>query len=131
MNRCFQCDMDPWVSCTVKHTPGGIAYISSIGCAKCDFAVRGYIDIKQSRAERSALRKWNLYQVNQKATRELEEKVNRETIKLTRRFWDCDCEKDYIRPSSQQWCSLCGSQREDCADSRLGEVIHWLMTEDV
>jgi len=43
-------------------------------------------------------------------------------IATTPAFWDCECEKDFIRPRTQNGCSLCGAQRYEQPDSRFSEV---------
>ena len=42
----------------------------------------------------------------------------------THLFWDCECEKNYIRPKSLLGCSICGAFEEDGQpDSRVTEVL--------
>lgn len=42
----------------------------------------------------------------------------------TRLFWDCECEKNYIRPKKLNGCSICGAFEEDGQpDSRTYEVL--------
>lgn len=43
-------------------------------------------------------------------------------IRTDRRYWDCDCVKNYIRPASEHRCDICGAEREDCADSMVNEL---------
>lgn len=42
----------------------------------------------------------------------------------TQRFWDCECETDYIRPKSQYRCNICGYTEEEMPDSRVTEVLN-------
>lgn len=39
------------------------------------------------------------------------------------RFWDCECELDYIQPGTKIKCTKCGSYQEDQMPSRLIEVL--------
>ena len=48
---------------------------------------------------------------------------------LTGRFWDCECEADYIHPKSVSACPRCGAVREERPDSRINEVFGWLMAK--
>ncbi len=43
-------------------------------------------------------------------------------IKTTPQFWDCECQTNYIHPSSQDRCAACGARREDQPDARVNEV---------
>lgn len=40
----------------------------------------------------------------------------------TDKYWDCECEKDYIHPKSQDICSRCGVNKDEMPDSRVDEV---------
>ncbi len=40
----------------------------------------------------------------------------------TNRYWDCDCDQDYIRPVEQVECRKCGAEGEDQPDSRINEI---------
>ena len=40
----------------------------------------------------------------------------------TDKYWDCECEKDYIHPKSQNVCAICGCNKEDQPDSIISEV---------
>lgn len=46
---------------------------------------------------------------------------------LTGRFWDCECEANYIHPKSTAICPRCGAVREERPDSRINEVLGLLM----
>ena len=37
-------------------------------------------------------------------------------------YWDCECEKDYIRPKSKFECDICNTCVDDQPDSRADEV---------
>lgn len=37
-------------------------------------------------------------------------------------YWDCECEKDYIRPKSKPECDICNTCEDDQPDSRADEV---------
>ena len=43
-------------------------------------------------------------------------------ILTTEKYWDCECEVNYINPKSNDKCMLCGTFREDSPDSRVSEV---------
>lgn len=45
-------------------------------------------------------------------------------IVLTNQYWDCECEKNFIRPIECPKCPLCGSEKEDQPDSRIEEVFN-------
>lgn len=40
----------------------------------------------------------------------------------TTRFWDCECEEDFIKPKSVPYCDMCGTHKNDQPDSRLDEA---------
>lgn len=44
-------------------------------------------------------------------------------MELTDKYWDCECEKNYIHLRSQEFCPLCKAESEDQPDSRVPEVI--------
>lgn len=44
-------------------------------------------------------------------------------IILDNRFWDCECEENYIHPKSEEECKVCGAYSEGQPDSRMNEVI--------
>lgn len=37
-------------------------------------------------------------------------------------YWDCEYQKNFIHPLSQQNCDICGSNQEECPSSRENEV---------
>jgi hypothetical protein len=43
-------------------------------------------------------------------------------ILTTSDFWDCECEHDYIHPSTEAFCKKCKTPREEGPDSRVEEV---------
>lgn len=43
-------------------------------------------------------------------------------IETTDEYWDCDCDKQYIHKSSDNFCGTCGFSKEDGADSRVNEL---------
>jgi len=47
-------------------------------------------------------------------------------IITTDKYWDCECDSDYIHPASEKTCQLCGAEREEQPDSRLEEVLNYL-----
>ena len=44
-------------------------------------------------------------------------------IILTDEYWDCDCYEDYIHPTADDQCTLCGAMREESPQSRMEEVL--------
>ena len=44
-------------------------------------------------------------------------------IETTDKYWDCECEHNYIHPKSQKHCDICGMDEEDSPDSRVDEVL--------
>lgn len=45
------------------------------------------------------------------------------TIETTEKYWDCECDKSYIKPASMNYCGKCDTYREDQPDSRIREVL--------
>ena len=43
-------------------------------------------------------------------------------MKLNDYFWDCECEKHYIKPATQKTCRICKAYKEDCPNSRQNEI---------
>lgn len=43
----------------------------------------------------------------------------------TSRYWDCECEMNYIRPRSARRCPQCGARRDDSPDARRVEVAQY------
>ena len=37
-------------------------------------------------------------------------------------FWDCNCEKNHIKPRRQKTCRICKATRDESPDSRIKEV---------
>jgi len=50
------------------------------------------------------------------------------TIELDPRYWDCECEHDYIHPKSMECCPKCKAWRDDQPDSRVEEVLKYKTT---
>ena len=46
-----------------------------------------------------------------------------EAFATTTLYWDCECERDYIRSAEMDVCLKCGHYAEDQPDSRINEVI--------
>lgn len=44
-----------------------------------------------------------------------------------KRFWDCECEKNYIHEKAIELCNICGATRETQPDSHAKEVITYLL----
>ena len=44
----------------------------------------------------------------------------------TDKYWDCECEDNYIHPKSQHCCEKCGANSEESPDSRAFEVVREL-----
>jgi len=44
-------------------------------------------------------------------------------IKLSKNFWDCECDENFIHPKNQNTCPECGAVQEDQPDSRVDEVL--------
>ncbi len=40
----------------------------------------------------------------------------------TEKYWDCECDLDYIKPKTLFVCPVCGWNQTECPDSRLDEV---------
>ena len=43
-------------------------------------------------------------------------------LQLTDRFWDCECEENYIHPRNEDLCPHCGVRRDEQPDARIDEV---------
>ena len=44
-------------------------------------------------------------------------------VKTDPGYWDCECEKNYIHKKSiDPRCVLCGSEHDECSDSRPEEI---------
>ena len=44
-------------------------------------------------------------------------------ILMTDQYWDCECNKDYIHPNTDDVCTVCHAHRKDQPDSRVTEVL--------
>jgi len=47
-------------------------------------------------------------------------------METTSKYWDCECEDNYIHKSSStndEYCSKCNASREDMPDSIVSEVL--------
>ena len=42
------------------------------------------------------------------------------------RFWDCECETDYIHLHDAHYCEECGAYAEDAPDSRVNEILNYI-----
>ena len=44
-------------------------------------------------------------------------------VKTDPRYWDCDCDENYIHDKSiEPKCAVCGSEHDECSDSRPNEI---------
>ena|SRR5271157_1155882 len=43
-------------------------------------------------------------------------------IETTEKYWDCECDRNYIHPKTEEVCLLCGAHREEQPDSHTNEV---------
>lgn len=50
-------------------------------------------------------------------------------IQLAIDYWDCECEKNYIHKKETGVCSICGSFINEQPDSRLNEVVPFLLAQ--
>jgi len=48
------------------------------------------------------------------------------TVETTEKFWDCECDIDFIHPKIEINCSKCGAIADDQPDSRVMEVAVYL-----
>lgn len=44
-------------------------------------------------------------------------------IRTTNKYWDCECDNDYIRKREETECHKCEAKRWEQPDSRINEVI--------
>jgi len=44
-------------------------------------------------------------------------------VRTTEKYWDCECEHNFIHPKTQSKCSICGALAEEQPDSRINEVL--------
>ena len=42
------------------------------------------------------------------------------------RFWDCECELDYIHLHDAHYCYKCEAYAEDAPDSRVNEILNYI-----
>ena len=49
-------------------------------------------------------------------------------IELDNRYWDCECEHDYIHPKTLESCPICEAEQDDQPDSIAEEVEQWKST---
>jgi len=54
---------------------------------------------------------------------ELKKVLEGQGILTTNKYWDCECNKNFIHPKSQKMCYECGAHVEDQPDSRISEVL--------
>ncbi len=51
-------------------------------------------------------------------------KIHGDDIRTVNEFWDCECQKDYIRNKKDTpVCDYCEFGHEECPDSRASEVL--------
>lgn len=43
-------------------------------------------------------------------------------VALSERYWDCECQVDYIHHRAVLACSICGACRDEQPNSRANEV---------
>jgi hypothetical protein len=41
---------------------------------------------------------------------------------LNPKYWDCECNEQYIHSKLEESCTICGAQREEMPDSRQREI---------
>ncbi len=44
-------------------------------------------------------------------------------IQTTEKYWDCECEHNFIHSKTQTMCHICGAVADDQPDSRINEVL--------
>jgi len=44
-------------------------------------------------------------------------------VRTTEKYWDCECEHNFIHPKTQSKCGICGALAEEQPDSRINEVL--------
>ena len=47
-------------------------------------------------------------------------------VRTTDKYWDCECDNNYIHPKSQFRCDICGATSDACPDSHVVEVVRYL-----
>lgn len=43
-------------------------------------------------------------------------------VELTDKYWDCECEQDFIHSKNCDMCIYCGALKDEQPDSRVNEV---------
>ena len=44
-------------------------------------------------------------------------------VKTDPRYWDCECDENYIHDKRiEPKCTVCGSEHDECSDSRPNEI---------
>lgn len=54
---------------------------------------------------------------------EIKDVLKGNIVPTTPKYWDCECNENYIHPFEQSTCSECGAFRDDQPDSRIIEVL--------
>ena len=49
--------------------------------------------------------------------------IGRDKFYTTPLFWDCECERDYIRTCLEEDCPVCGVTQEESPNARVDEVL--------
>ena len=70
-----------------------------------------------------------------KAPKDAEAKIRQQAVSMagspqfgtTEHFWDCECESGYIHPKTLKQCPKCQACHSDQPDSRVAEVILYLL----
>lgn len=44
-------------------------------------------------------------------------------VQTTEKYWDCECDENFIHSKSQKECAICGAVAEEQPDSRINEVV--------
>ena len=50
-------------------------------------------------------------------------KIKMDEIKTTEKYWDCECNNNFIHPKTQIRCDICGAMAEEQPDSMVNEVL--------
>ena len=50
-------------------------------------------------------------------------KIKINEIETTEKYWDCECENNFIHSKTQTQCNICGATAEEQPDSRVNEVL--------
>lgn len=54
---------------------------------------------------------------------EIENSENSGVVKTTEKYWDCECEDNFVHPKTQKTCPICGTNSDEQPDSRVDEVL--------